>query len=174
MAPEQRAIDVRREVAFRRQDAAAELRNGHEPEQRPVPNHDRDGCHDLRPPRGALRQRGDGRKDDRDALKYARDAKGRQIQRRRRFDCVQQQAEQKEGRRAPEDVMAEPARRSTPPFQRERHRGPHREQQKREDEVGRRPAGPHRMVERRIHRVPRAWRADEDHRGDRRAAKDVE
>ena len=48
------------------------------------------------------------------------------------------------------------------------------EQEEREDEVGRRPPVPRRVLERRVDRAPRARIVDEQHAGDRQPAEDVE
>ena len=96
------------------------------------------------------------------------------MQRREGFDRVQHEAEQEQDCGASDDVAAHAAGDAAPPRERERNRGAHREQQERKDQIGRRPAVPRRVVERRVDRVPCARRADENHRRDREATKRVE
>ncbi len=59
-------------------------------------------------------------------------------------------------------------------FEREHARDTHDEQEPREDEVGRRPSVPLRVVERPVEMRPVARVVDEDHSHDRQAAKEVE
>ena len=109
----------------------------------------------------------------RDALQDAGNPEGRPLE-RRDFNRVQDEAEREQDERAANDVAPDAARRAAPARQREGDRGAHREQQKGKDEIGRRPAMPRRVIERRVDRAPRAWGADENHRRDRKAAKHVE
>src|SRR5438309_8928875 len=48
------------------------------------------------------------------------------------------------------------------------------EEEERKYQIGRRPAIPRRVLERRINRTPRSGVVDEQHAGDRRAAKNIE
>ena len=92
----------------------------------------------------------------------------------RRLDRVEQQAEREQDQRPADDVAARRVACRAGARERERHGRAHREQQKGKHEVGDRPAVPERVVERRVDGGPGAWRADENHRGDREAAEDVE
>ncbi len=67
-----------------------------------------------------------------------------------------------------------PGRQGVAPRKGERHRASHDEYEEREDHVGGGAAVPGRVNERREDRVPVPGIVDEDHAGDRRAAKDIQ
>ena len=87
---------------------------------------------------------------------------------------VEQQAEREDHRGAPEHAQAQPAR---APLERraqgQRDGDAHHEEEEREDHVGRRPPVPCRVLERRVHRAPRARIVDQHHRGHREPAERV-
>ena len=148
--------------------------SGADGEQQPVAAEGGSGDQDLRPRRQPFRDPGDRQVHERDALQDAGNPERRQVERRRRLDGVEQQAEREQDQRPPEDVAPHGARRAAPAPEREGNRRPHREEQKRKHEIGERPAVPRCVLEPRIHEVPAAGSADEDHRRDGDAAKHVE
>ena len=149
------SIDERGEIAFGRQHTGAEPGDRHQRHRRPVAEQHRHGDDDLGPQCRALGQPGDRDVDDRDPLEDAEDGKRRPRERPVQFDGVEEQAEAEQHEPSPYHVMTHAARPAAAARQRGRHRRAHREQQEREDEVGRRPSVPRRMVERLGRRRPR-------------------
>ena len=159
------AVHLRREVRLHLQVRRVALGPGDLRHQGPVADEQTGGEHGLAArPQPALRRPG-REVADADALQHPRPAHGEDGEVRVEGHQEPQADQlQRAGERR--------ARASQPPRERERH--PDHEQEEREDEVGGRPPVPGDVQERPVDVPPVAGVVDEDHRGDGRAAEDVE
>ena len=171
---QQDAVQEGRDVRPGLQVARHPARRRHEPHHRGEAG-EADGRQGGEPPPAQPQERRAGRQVDHpDPLQDAGKPERSEIQERPRR---QEEAEpDQDGAPAqdPEEQPSAPGAGFDPPAEREGDRHPDDEQEEREDEVGRRPAVPGRVEERRIDVGPASRVVHQDHPGDRRAAEGVE
>ena len=171
---ENQSVDVASQVVVRRQRSCGIAGERNERHERPVDQHQQRGHGPLSPWARVTdeKRRPDVRKTQ--ALKHARHANRREV--RRCDDRVQHQSERDERQPSPEHAREKAGigHSSSTPLERKGHRASHDEDEEWEHDVGGGTAVPVGVKELGKDSVPVTGVVDQNHRGDRRAAKHVE